>query len=153
MTNGGPDPKRTCAGEARATPSAVGATERAVDQRKGAVGGYAEVDGGATNAQQKQLYMQPMAQQKQMKAMLEHLPTPPVAAASVPTFTPFDPTSELWKDYWAIFDTFAGANSIPNGKKAQVFLTNNKLLDTLMLQQAISKNVNDLTMKEMQGFM
>ena len=47
-----------------------------------------------------------------------------LAATSVPSFAPFEPMSELWKDYQARFDTFAGANSIPDRKMGQVFLTN-----------------------------
>ena len=32
------------------------------------------------------------------------------------SFVPFDPTAELWDDYWARFQTFVGANSIPTDK-------------------------------------
>ena len=72
----------------------------------------------------------------------------PVApAASVPSFTPFEPTSELWKDYRARFDAFIGANAISQGQTAQVFLTNQstttyKLLCTLAEQQPPPKDVN-----------
>ena len=81
-----------------------------------------------------------------------------MAATSILSFAPFDPTSELWKDYQARFDTYAGANSIPDGKMAQVFLTNHtpatyKLLDTLVRQQATPKRVNELTMDDIQEFM
>ena len=47
-----------------------------------------------------------------------------VPRASFPSFSPFDSTSELWSDYWARFQTFVKANSIPVDKVAQVFLTN-----------------------------
>ncbi len=47
----------------------------------------------------------------------------PVASGGIPKFTPFDASVELWKDYLARFVTFVGANSIPAGKAAQVFLT------------------------------
>ncbi len=43
---------------------------------------------------------------------------------ATPSFAPFDSTSELWANYWARFCIFAGANSVPDDKKAQVFLTN-----------------------------
>ena len=48
-------------------------------------------------------------------------PVPVAPAARVPSFAPFDPSSELWKDYCARFDTFVRANSIPQEKTAQVF--------------------------------
>uniref|UniRef100_A0A5S6Q4R9 Uncharacterized protein n=1 Tax=Trichuris muris TaxID=70415 RepID=A0A5S6Q4R9_TRIMR len=83
-------------------------------------------------------------QRKQIEKLLSFLgpvsATPPAVASSVPSFPAFDPTSELWKEYWARFKTFAGANSIPAEKLAQVFLTNQttttfKLLSTLAFQQ------------------
>ena len=77
---------------------------------------------------------------------------------SVPSFIPFEPTSELWKDYWARFQTFVGANSVPEAKQPQVFLTNQsaaifKLLSTLSSQMTPKKDVNDLTMEEIVKFM
>eukprot|EP00731_Ephydatia_muelleri_P019387 Em0012g212a len=47
---------------------------------------------------------------------------------SFPSFVSFDTTSELWTDYWARFQTFVAAHSIPDDKKAQVFLTNQSLV-------------------------
>ena len=66
---------------------------------------------------QKQMLMQ----QQQMEELVNRLAplreesTPKVASTpvSIPKFTSFDPTSELWKDYLARFDTFTQANSIP----------------------------------------
>ena len=46
---------------------------------------------------------------------------------SFPSFISFDTTSELWTDYWARFQTFVAAHSIPDDKKAQIFLTNQSL--------------------------
>ncbi|WP_435336429.1 hypothetical protein, partial [Klebsiella pneumoniae] len=74
------------------------------------------------------------------------------------SFTPFDSTSELWADYWKRFCTFAGANSVPDDKKAQVFLTNQsvatfKLLSNLAEQQTPPKDINNLTMEEIIDFM
>lgn len=84
--------------------------------------------------------------------------TQPPAAAATPSFTPFDSTSELWADYWARFCTFAGANSVPDDKKAQVFLTNQsaatyKMLSNLAAQQTPTKDINQLTMEEIVSFM
>ncbi|KFD47830.1 hypothetical protein M514_11310 [Trichuris suis] len=84
------------------------------------------------------------AQRRQIEVLLSRLPvasaTPPTLASSFLSFAAFDATSELWKDYWARFKTFARANSIPEDKLAQVFLTNQataifKLLSTLAGQQ------------------
>ena len=55
------------------------------------------------------------AQQKQMDDLIDRLAPSPgssalhPSAASIPKFIPFDPTSELWKDYMARFHTFASA--------------------------------------------
>ena len=101
---------------------------------------------------------------QQMEMLINRLAPAPggsasvAPAASVPSFAPFDPTSELWKDYRARFDTFVGANSIPQRKTAQVFLTNQttttyKLLCTLAGQQAPPKDINALTMENIARFM
>ncbi|CAM1324578.1 Uncharacterised protein r2_g3331 [Pycnogonum litorale] len=63
-------------------------------------------------------------------------------AISIPTFTPFDATSELWKDYWSRFQTFAGAHAVPSDRLVQTFLTNQsnityKFLSTLAEQQKV----------------
>jgi hypothetical protein len=77
---------------------------------------------------------------------------------SFPAFTAFDPTSELWKDYWARFVTFCRANSIPDHKRAQVFLTNQsssifKLLSTLSSQESTPLDINDLPMDFIEEYM
>ena len=79
-------------------------------------------------------------------------------AASTPPFPAFDPTAELWKDYWARFQTFAKANAVPTERLPQVFLTNQtaatyKLLTTLASQQDPPKDINDLTMDDILVFM
>ncbi|KAL5479672.1 hypothetical protein EMCRGX_G023228 [Ephydatia muelleri] len=81
------------------------------------------------------------------------IPTSQTAVVSIPSFVPFDSSSELWYDYWARFQTFAGANSVPADKTAQVFLTNQsrvtyKLLFNLTAQQSPRKDVNALSMDE-----
>ena len=63
---------------------------------------------------------------------------------ATPKFVCFDSSSELWPDYWARFRTFLGANSIPESKEAQVFLTNQsadvyKMLSNLAAQQSPPK--------------
>eukprot|EP00731_Ephydatia_muelleri_P034369 Em0057g1a len=77
---------------------------------------------------------------------------------AIPNFVPFDSTTELWTDYWARFQTFIGANSVPVGKQAQVFLTNQsrvnyKLLSNLASQQSPPKDINDLSLEEIAEYM
>lgn len=79
-------------------------------------------------------------------------------AAAIPKFSPFDSTVELWADYWSRFLTFLGANSVPNSKKGQVFLTNQlpeifKLISNLAAQQSPPKTVSDLSLEEISDFM
>ena len=81
--------------------------------------------------------------------------TPPT---STPSFRAFDTTAELWKDYWARFQTFLIANSVPKERQPQVFLTNQsdatyKLISTLAAQMANPKQVNDLTVDEIKKIM
>ena len=77
---------------------------------------------------------------------------------AIPNFVPFDSTTELWTDYWARFQTFIGANSVPVGKLAQVFLTNQsrvnyKLLSNLASQQSQPKDINGLSLEEIAEYM
>ena len=73
------------------------------------------------------------------------------------SFQPFDSTSELWTDYLARFRTFVTANSIPDNKQAQIFLTNQsnsvyKILSNLAAQQQPVKSIHELTMNDIQTF-
>ena len=82
----------------------------------------------------------------------ENVPTP------MASFQPFDSTSELWTDYLARFRTFVTANSIPDNKQAQIFLTNQsnsvyKMLSNLVAQQQPVKSIHELTMNDIQTFM
>ena len=75
------------------------------------------------------------------------------ASTATPTFSPFDSASELWADYYARFCTFVGAHSVPDQRKAQVFLTNQtptiyKLLSNLAAQQTPPIQINDLSMAD-----
>lgn len=117
-------------------------------------------------AMQEQHREQMDQQRQQMEALISRMVTsqaPSTAssfspATTTPSFIAFDATTELWKDYWARFQTFARANSVPKERLPQVFLTNQttatyKLLSTLATQLATPKNVNDLTMEEIVNFM
>ena len=98
--------------------------------------------------------------QRQMEALVKMIQPgiPAVTAAStvasaMPSFAPFDASSELWTDYWARFCTFTGAHSVPEERKAQVFLTNQtptvyKLLANLASQKTPPKDVNYLLIDE-----
>ena len=82
----------------------------------------------------------------------ENVPTP------MASFQPFDSTSELWIDYLARFRTFVTANSIPDNKQAQIFLTNQsnsvyKMLSNLAAQQQPIKSIHELTMNDIRTFM
>ena len=77
---------------------------------------------------------------------------------TTPKFEAFDSTTELWTDYWSRFSTFTKANSVPDVRVAEVFLTNQtatiyKLLSTLAAQETPPRTVNDLTMNEIQQYM
>ena len=98
------------------------------------------------------------AHAEQLGALVARLPKHGESAATIPSFASFDSTSELWKDYIVRFETFVGANSIPEAKYAQVFLTNQsptiyKLLDTLPGQQTPPVRGNDLSMTQIWEFM
>ena len=81
-----------------------------------------------------------------------------MSATPIPSFPPFDSTSELWTDYLARFNTFIGANLVPEDKTAQVFITSQskkiyKLLCNLASQQSPPKDINELTIDEITDFM
>ena len=95
--------------------------------------------------------------QEQLKTLQSSLNNP---RENVPTpmasFQPFDSTSELWTDYLARFRTFVTANSIPDNKQAQIFLTNQsnsvyKMLSNLAAQQQPVKSIHELTMNDIQN--
>ena len=98
-----------------------------------------------------------MEQQRQQMEMLMAMMTDKPAVTNT-KFGEFDAATELWSDYWARFQTFAKANSIPEAKTAEIFLTNQstvtyKLLKNLASQQTPPKDVNDLTMADITGHM
>ena len=115
------------------------------------------------NKQHQEQYKQHQEQmtmlQEQLKILQSSLNNP---QENVPTpmasFQPFDSTSELWTDYLARFRTFVTANSIPDNKQAQIFLTNQsnsvyKMLSNLAAQQQPVKSIHELTMNDIQTFM
>ena len=72
-----------------------------------------------------------------------------ITACVFPKFSEFDSGTELWTDYWARFNTFVGANSVPEEKKTSVFLTNQspvtyKLLTNLVSQKHPRKELISL---------
>ena len=112
------------------------------------------------DSQRKQMESERMQMEKLFETLAGKLsePTSKPPAVAIPSFVPFDPSSELWSDYWARFLTFLGANSVPDDKAAQIFLTNQskvtyKLLSNLALQQSPPKDVNTLTLDEIAAFM
>jgi hypothetical protein len=107
--------------------------------------------------------MQILKQQDQIHGMVQALGITSQSkivsnTGAVPNFAQFDSTSELWADYWTRFKTCVSANSIPTEKQAQVFLTNQqltifKMLENLALQQPTPKEINSLTLDEIDDFM
>ena len=67
----------------------------------------------------KQLERQESLHKAQMEALLSAVDkTNTVASTSLqgatPSFVQFDPSSDLWTDYWARFCTFVSAHSVSN---------------------------------------
>jgi transposase InsO family protein len=80
------------------------------------------------------------------------------ATLTIPAFTPFDSTTEIWEDYWSRFCTFFGANSVPEERKAKIFLTNQtpalyKQLTVLASQMTPSRDINALKIEDIVKFM
>ena len=75
-----------------------------------------------------------------------------------PPFPAFDSIAELWKDYLLRFETFVNANSVPDEKKALVFLTNQtsgtyKLITNYASQQDVPTTANAMKFSDITGFM
>ena len=108
-----------------------------------------------------EIQKQEQRHKEQMEALMKLVTEQKPADASKvtwPAFPQFEPSTELWTDYWARFVTFTEANSVPEDKKAHVFLTNQspvvyKLLANLAGQQTPPKTVNELTLTEICDFM
>ena len=113
-------------------------------------------------AQQKQHQEQMQTLQDQNQKLLAALTTSTQSGGNtvvtIPSFTPFDSSNELWSDYWARFITFTGVHSIPEAKQAQVFLTNQtsvtyKLLSNYASQLTPSKDINQMSIAEIVDYM
>ena len=81
-----------------------------------------------------------------------------VSQHQTPPFPAFDSTAELWKDYLLRFETFVNANSVPDDKKALVFLTNQtsgtyKLITNYASQQDVPTTANAMKFSDITGFM
>ena len=75
-----------------------------------------------------------------------------------PPFPAFDSTAELWKNHLLRFETFVNANSVPDEKKALVFLTNQtsgtyKLITNYASQQDVPTTANAMKFSDITGFM
>ena len=75
-----------------------------------------------------------------------------------PPFPAFDSTAELWKDYQLHFETFVNANSVPDERKALVFLTNQtsgtyKLITNYASQQDVTTTANSMKFSDITDFM
>ena len=101
-----------------------------------------------------QMFQEQMLQmQERHEAQLQHILAKTTTSVHLPSFTAFDSSKELWRDYWARFTTFAAAQSIPEEKISQIFLTSQdpsiyKLLNTLANQENPARELNTLTMEE-----
>ena len=106
-----------------------------------------------------QMVLQQEQHRQQMESLMALMKSSSgLGTKSVPSFTPFDPSSELWTDYYARFNTFVEAHSVQENKRSHIFLTNQspvtfKLLDNLAKQKSPPMDINSLTMKEIEEFM
>ena len=117
------------------------------------------------STQQRQMAAQQKQHEEQMEALLSLFKRQASAsgtvrpnAAALPAFTPFDPAAELWKDYWSRFTTYVEAHGVEESRTAHVFLTNQspvvyKTLANMASQQSPAKDVNSLTIKEIETCM
>ena len=108
--------------------------------------------------QREQLQQREAQHKAELDALLALAAKKSTEGMSTPSFAPFDSTTELWQDYWSRFCTFVAANSIPDERKAQEFLTSQspalcKQLSNLAAQKTPQKDINSLTMKEITDFM
>ena len=79
-------------------------------------------------------------------------------SSSLPTFPGFDPTCELLSDYMSRFKTYADAHSLHESKQTGIFLTNQspslyKQLSNLAAQLSTPKQINELTLDEIEKFL
>ncbi len=106
--------------------------------------------------QQQQQQQQHQQQQQQLMDALQAARQG--MSSTLPSFHAYDSTSELWQDYWSRFLTFMETHSIPDEKRAQLFLTNQspvvyKLLTSLASQRAPPVTVNELSLQQIESYM
>ena len=108
---------------------------------------------------QDQMAQQQEQHQQQVKLLIDCIQKSESKNNAQPAkFSEFDPSSELVTDYLARFQTFVSAHSIPEHKQAQFFLTSQtpvtyKMICNLSSQTTPPKEVNELTLQEIEGFM
>ena len=113
-----------------------------------------------------QLDLQDRRHQEQMRSLTALVEKSSVGSAATigvnstatPNFSAFDSSSVLWQGYLSRFSTFQKARDVLESRKPQVFLTNQtatvfKLLANLAAQSAPPRQVNHLTMEEIEAFM
>ena len=128
-------------------------------------------DSGSTSAHpelilmfQQQMSAQQEQPQQQMEAMMAVLADKSTASVTgnvstnIPSFSAFDPMSELWTDYWSRFQTFLEAHAVPESRQAKVILTNQsavsyKLIDNMARQFTPLQDINSLTVHDIAEFM
>ena len=115
--------------------------------------------------QRSMMEAQEKGHREQLDVMMQLLRKPgrneqvtPITACVFSKFSAFDSGTELWTDYWARFNTFVEANSVPEEKKAYVFLTNqspvtHKLLTNLASQQSPPEDVNEFGITSIAEYM
>ena len=96
--------------------------------------------------------------QEQMTMLQEQLKTLQSSLNNPRENVPTPMASFQMTDYLARFRTFVTANSVPDNKQAQIFLTNQsnsvyKMLSNLAAQQQPVKSIHELTMNDIQTFM
>lgn len=103
-------------------------------------------------------------QTKVLQEMIGNCPPNPehemvTAPSQVATlnFVTFDPTSELWPDYWSRFCTFTNAHSVSNSKKPKASHTSQNfcLQDAFhpASQETLPKDLNELVVDQIAEFM
>ena len=116
---------------------------------------------------QQQMKAQQEQHRQQMEAMMALVNIQPpsstigvseIGNTNIPSFSAFDPLSELWTDYWSRFQTFLEAHAVPKSRQAKVFLTNQssvsyKLIDNMAKQLTPPRDINSLTLNEVADFM
>ena len=97
-------------------------------------------------------------QQQLMQLLVQGKAEEKHSTPSLPSFPGFDPSSELLQDYMSRYRTYTAAHSVPDEKTAGVFLTHQspilyKQLSNLAAQLQTPKEINELTLEEIEAFL